>query len=187
MTEKFTYERLVEECKRLRTLVDKTEVSLFVFLMKAEREYESVWRDAGCASFAHFLQSNCLPRFDRYRFFAMGVDRVGLDAAQTYGVHWTCAAGRMDKPSKAALADFIKRAAAFLLKNHVAPSEESVRVWAAEVSPARDDEPKVVREASELARLRARVQELEAKLAAAEKTIAELKRKLKGESRPRPS
>ena len=169
---------MVEECKRLRLQSEKAEASFFAFLMVAEREHAEVWQGGGCAEFKQFLTSNHLAKPDRYRFFAMGVDRVGLDTALAHGAHWTIQAGMMPAPTKKALSDFTQRAAAFVEMEHTAPAEETVRAWARELA-ANGREPQRVQQVSELHRLRAENRELRAKLQAAEKRIAELERSKK--------
>lgn len=171
--EPMTYEHLVEECKRLRLRSEMAEAEFFAFLMVAERQHQSIWAEAGCTTFEQFLTSNHLCKPDRYRFFAIGVDRVGLDAALANGAYWTICAGRMPEPSKSDLQKFDDRAKAFVQLERTLPSEEAVRQWAAEIA-GRETEPRKIVQVGELERLREENRILHAKLAAAEKRIAEL-------------
>jgi len=168
-----SYDDLVEECKRLRLASEMSEAKFFAFLMVAEREHAEIWQGAGCDTFEQFLTSNHLCKPERYRFFAIGVDRVGLDAALASGAYWTIQAGKMHEPTKQALKAFGERAAAFLEVEKTAPSEEASRQWAAEVS-ARGREPQKIAQVSELHRLRAENQELRHKLKLADKRVLEL-------------
>lgn len=183
-----TYENLVEECKRLRLLAERSEAEFLVFLMRAEREHEEIWKGGGCDTFEQFISSNHLIEPGRYRFFAIGVDRSSVDKAIEHGAHWTIQLGRMAKPSAGDVKRFSARAAAFVELEHVLPSEQAVRQWAAETS-ANGREPQLIRQVGELAHLRAENQELRAKLRAAEREIETLKKKLgsKAQQRPQPS
>jgi hypothetical protein len=183
MKSPMSYEQLVEECKRLRLKSEKAEAEFFAFLMVAEREHAEVWQGGGCADFQQFLASNHLADGRRYRFFAIGVDRVGLDTAIAHGAHWTIQAGMLPDPSPKVLRDFTERARAFVEMEHTAPAEQTVRTWAAEaVASGRD--PKRVQQVSELHRLRAENQELRAKLRAAEKRAADAEAKLAKLAKP---
>jgi len=173
------YEKLVSECKRLRLKSERAEAEFFAFLMVAERDHEGVWRGGGCDTFEQFLTSNHLCKQERYRFFAIGVDRVTLGAALANGAYWTIQAGKMHEPSKAALRDFGERARAFVELEKTAPSEEAARQWAAEIT-SRGRDPQKLAQVSELHRLRAENQELRAKLRASEKRVAELEAKVAG-------
>ena len=182
-----TYENLVSECKRLRLRAEKSEAEYMIFLMRAEREHEDVWKGGGCDTFEQFISSNHLLEPGRYRFFAIGVDRSSVDKALDHGAHWTIQLGRMPKPSVGDVKRFSERAAAFVELERVLPSEQAVRQWAAETS-ANGREPQQIRQVGELAHLRAENQELRAKLRAAEREIETLKKRLgsKAQQRPQP-
>jgi len=183
-----TYERLVEECKALRHKSEQSEAEFFLFLLVAERNHAEVWQGGGCETFDQFLASNHLCRYERYRFFSLGVDRTSAEMALANGAHWTIQAGKMVEPDKAVLDKFAARAIAFVEIEHVKPSEESVRQWAAEGN-ANGREPQKNRQVSEMARLRAENQDLKMKLRAAEREIMQLRSKLGGKKekeRPQP-
>jgi hypothetical protein len=173
VVKKMSYEKLVEECKRLRLKSERAEAEFFIFLLLAEQEQKEIWQGGGCDTFEQFLASNHLCRPDRYRFFAIGVERTSAETALANGAHWTIQAGRMPVPSKKALTDFSDRAAAFIEIENTAPSEEAVRQWAAEVN-ANGRQPGKIVQVGELHRLRAENQELRLKLRVAEQRIAVL-------------
>ena len=168
-----TYEQLVSECKRLRGRHERAEAEFYVFLMTAEREHSEVWQEAGCADFKQFLRSNHLCDTDKYRFFAIGVDRAGLDEALANGAPWTIERGRMDQAAPKAIEEFTNRARAFVETESVAPSEQTVREWRSQVA-ARANEHATVRRVDELNRLREENKHLKAELKAAKARIAEL-------------
>lgn len=170
------YEELIAECKRLRREAERAEATFLAFLMKCEKSYEEVWRGAGCETFDQFIRSNDLCKPDRYLLFAVGVGRVGLQAALANGAHWTIQAGRMRDPSDEILEAFQERATDFVSVHGVAPSNETAREWAAELQPARENTAGQAR-ASELRRLRAENARLRAELKAANARIEELEGK----------
>lgn len=172
---KMSYEKLVEECKRLRLKGERAVAEFFAFLMIAEREHAEIWQGGGCETFEQFLNSNHLCDSSRYRFFAIGVDRVGLEVALENGAHWTIQAGRMIEPTKKALEDFGARARAFVETEKTAPSEKAVREWAAQIN-ANGREPQKIKQVSELHRLRAVVQEQQGATRIVEKQKTELER-----------
>ena len=169
-----TYEQLVAECKRLRGVSERAEAEFFAFLMRADREYEDVWRGNGCVSFRQFMTSNHLRDPDRYLFFAKGVDNVGLDAALANGAPWTIEIGRAAvKDQPMVIEGLVERAAAFVETERVAPARMTVESWSRELlAPERQHQ--TIQKADELHRLRAENQKLKAELAAAKARIAEL-------------
>lgn len=168
-----TYEQLIEECKRMRARHERAEAEFFLFLMKVDVEHTETWREAGCSDFDQFLRSNHLGKPDRYRAFAAGVAKVGVEAALSNGAPWTMSAGVLAATTPEALPAFSARAEAFVASESVAPSEEAVRQWRAELD-TRASPPAGISRASELVRLREENKVLRAKLAAAEARIAEL-------------
>lgn len=141
--------------------------------MVVEREHEEIWKAAGCSDYIMFLRSNHLCKPDRYRDFARGVDRVGLDTALTNGAHWTIAAGQPEELSADAQAAFTRRAAAFVTTEGMAPTEETVREWKAQiVSDGKDH--LTLRRADRLAKLQAENEQLKAENAALKKRVQEL-------------
>ncbi len=168
-----TYEEMVAECKKMRSRHERAEAEFFLFLMKVDAEMSNVWREAGCSNFDQFLRSNHLTKPERYRAFALGVSKVGADAALANGAPWTMSAGSLSVTTPEALKSFAARATAFIEVENVAPSEEAVRQWRAELD-TRATPPVGITRASELLRLREENKALRAKLAAAEKRIKEL-------------
>lgn len=146
--------------------------------MVAETEYEEVWRDAGCESFDQFLSSNHLAKVDRYRSFRLGVERSSLTEALNHGASWTMALGHMASPSAKVTEEFTARAVAFLETEHVAPTEETVREWRAQVQGSQKKHA-TIRKVDELNRLRAENATLKAENAALKKRIADLEDKSK--------
>ena len=170
-----TYENLVTECKRLRHAAETSEAKFFLFLVSVERDYEEVWRAAGCDTFEQFVISNHLCKPDRYRLFVGGLDRTSADQALAHGAYWVIQAGKMRGPSADAMSEYATRATAFAELEHTSPSEETCRQWATELG-AKPEMSGVVRRVSELHRLRAENAELRAKLRAAERELATLRK-----------
>ena len=127
-----TYEELVEKCKKLRGRHERAEAEYFVFLVEVETTMSDTWKGAGCATFDQFLRSNHLADSDRYRFFQIGLNQVGLSDALNNGVAWTTARGRINGASKDALEEFSARAKAFVEVENLAPAEQTVSEWARE-------------------------------------------------------
>lgn len=173
--ETMTYESLVNECKRLRTVHERAEVQLFLFLVKVESEYRDVWMNAGCDSFDQFLRSNHLPKPDRYKLFAHGLARCGVDDALAHDVGWVMMVG-MRPIDNTTLESLRERATAFREVEKTAPSEETSKMWRAELEP-RSKPPEVISRATELMRLREENKKLRADLAAAYVRIVDLERK----------
>jgi hypothetical protein len=178
MADTMTYEHLIDECKRLRGRHQRAEAEFFVFLMSAEREHAAVWRDAGCVTFEQFLKSNHLCDPSRYRFFAIGVDRVGVGEALANGAFWTIERGRMDQATPPiAIQEFTARAHAFVETEGFAPSEQAVREWRSQVVASGKDHA-TVRKVNALARLREENKRLSAELKVAKTRITELEGQL---------
>jgi hypothetical protein len=179
-----TYEELVETAKALRLKSERAEAEFFAFLLRAEADAGDVWREAGCATFEQFVRSNQLCEFDRYANFARGVERTSLEDALANGAHWAMQVGKMHEPSKGLLAQFSEKASAFLEVHNVAPSEKTVQSWAREL--AQPPGPTgAIRQVSELAQLRAKVQVLEAEARKLRKENERLSKQLsKYEPRP---
>ena len=172
-----TFEELIAECKRLRGLHERAEAAFFVFLRTAEVEHADVWREAGCSTFDQFLTSNHLCEPGRYRFFAIGMSRVGVDEAIQNGAPWTIQRGKMDSEAPASLAAFTERARAFVALEGVAPSEQTVRTWKAETTSKNALEHRTIQRVDELSRLREENKRLKSELAAAHMRIAKLEEK----------
>lgn len=168
-----TYEELVDECKRLRAAAEAAEGEFFRFLMRVERDHESVWREAGCSTFEQFLRSNNLVKVDRYALFVKGTERIGeTNAAKC--VHSTIFIGRQPDPKPKQVAEYIKRVDAFREVHRTAPSEEAAREWSKEVFRRPAEAHKTIRRVDELHRLREENKTLRSQLAAAHARIAEL-------------
>lgn len=168
-----TYNELVTQCKALRAAHERAEAQFLLFLMRAELECCEVWREAGCTDFDQFIRSNHLCEVQRYRFFAVGIERSSVDDALSNGAHWTVTLGMAPRPTSDFVEGFKARAVAFVATERVAPSEQTVRQWRAELSvPTR--EHGTIRKASELDRLREENRRLTAELTAAKARIAEL-------------
>jgi hypothetical protein len=181
------YESLVQECKRLRALHERAEAEFFIFMMVAEREHKDIWAGAGCVTFDQFIRSNHLGKVDRYGLFVHGVNRCGVDAALNHGAAWTIEAGKIENATPEVLAQFAARAQAFTETERVAPSEEAVREWRAQI----DTRTKVhgtIRKVDELNRLRAENEVLRVELRAAKRRISELEKtvskKMKASTQP---
>ena len=187
---KMTYEKLVAECKRLRGLHERAEAEFFAFLVSAETDHAEIWKEAGCSDFEQFLRSNHLADTDRYRFFAIGLSRVGVQEAVTNGAPWTIQRGKLDQAPPKAIEEFTARARAFVETEGVAPSDQAVREWRSQ-AVAGHDKHATIRRVDELSRLREENAKLKAELSAARRRIAELEgrvpapaKKPKTESRP---
>ncbi len=171
------YEELVEQCKQFRAKAERAEAEFLAFLMLAEGAHDDVWKGAGCATFEQFLRSNHLCRPERYSAFVRGVDRVGKADALVNGAAWTIEASKFGDEHLAAIEQFSARATAFVETEKVAPSEETVREWRAQIEQS-TKEHSTVRRASELHRLRAENQKLRAELKSAQSLIVTLQGKL---------
>lgn len=172
-----TFDELVAKCKSLRGIHERAEAQFFVILREAEVAYEQVWKEAGCSTFDQFLMSNHLCEPKRYRFFAIGLSRVGVDEAISNGAPWTVQRGRMDSEPREALEAFSERARAFVELEGVAPSDQTVRGWKAETTSKNALEHRTIQRVDELHRLREENKRLKADLAAAKKRIDELEGK----------
>lgn len=185
---KMTYETLLAECQRLRTEYEQGEARFFVFLMRAETEYQEVWKEFGHATFDTFLRSNHLCDVDRYTAFVRGVERSSVEKALHVGAATTISVGRLRTQSPEAAQEILRRADAFIATERVAPAEQTATEWRKDVE--RPDRAHVtIRRADELTKLREENRRLKVELKAAQRRIQELESAARptGKRKPRRS
>ena len=174
-----TYDEIIERVRELRLKRDQADAALLLFLVEVEQEHIQVLRDAGCDSFAAFVQEFVKP--SRYEAFRDGLARLGdTSLALRMGSEAVIAANHLTNGS----AKYVAAIEAWVDdKGGVLPTRETANKLLRQVD-SRDEIPAAVRRQSELAKLRDRVAKLEAENRQLRAQIAKLEGKKKHTTQP---
>lgn len=166
-----TLEEIIDQAKMLRAKAERARAEFFIFLQHVETQEQEAWKIGGCETFDMFLLSNHICESASYREFIAGMEKLGGEEAALIAGAEATRAARQLQTSEAAI-KFVEQCAAFREVHGVAPSAQTAKNYAARLEPKA---PAVMRQVTELSKMRATVEKLRADLKTAEAEIKKWK------------